>query len=96
MVFELAPDATERRYKKEPFTKAELTRLLGAMADWRTAINTRHAVAKAGGWADTPPSKTAYIAAVLEEPNLLRRPIILRGDEAIYSRSDEEIRAFLG
>lgn len=96
MVFEVAPDAAERRYKKEPFNKAELTRLLKAMDDWHSAINLRQKIAKEQGWADKPPSLTAFVAAALEEPNLLRRPIIQSGSKAIYSRDADEIRAFLG
>ena len=95
MVFESAPDASERRYKKEPFNKRELTDLLKSMEDWTTAINTRHKVAKENGWADNPPSRTAFVTAALEEPNLLRRPLIQRGSKAIYSRDGDEIRAFL-
>lgn len=95
MVFDAAPDAAERRYKKEPFTKAELKRLLGAMDDWHDAINTRHKVVKAEGWAERPPSLTRFVDAAIEEPNLLRRPLIQRGDEVIYSRDADEIRAFL-
>ncbi|MDJ0974538.1 MAG: ArsC/Spx/MgsR family protein [Planctomycetota bacterium] len=95
MVFESAPEAAERRYKKEPFTKRELTDLMKAMDDWTSAINTRHKIAKENGWADKPPSRTAFVAAALEEPNLLRRPIIQRGTKAIYSRKGDEIRAFL-
>ena len=95
MVFESAPDAGERRYKKEPFTKRELTDLLKVMEDWTAAINTRHKVAKENGWAERPPSRTAFVAAALEEPNLLRRPLIQRGSKAIFSRNADEIRAFL-
>lgn len=91
----MAPDSAERRYKRDPFTKAELTRLLGAMEDWHTAINTRHKVVKAEGWDARPPSKAAFVAAALEEPNLLRRPLIQRGSRAIYSRDEDEIRSFL-
>lgn len=96
MVFEVAPDANERRYKKDPFTKAELTRLLRGMEDWTTAINTRQAVAKANGWGEKAPSLTVFVAAALDEPNLLRRPLIQRGTKAIYSRDADEIRSFLG
>ena len=96
MVLELAPDATDRRYKKEPFTKSELTQLLKGMQDWRDAINLRQRVAKENGWTDRAPSLTAFVAAALEEPNLLRRPLIRRGKRVIYSRDTAEIEAFLG
>jgi len=92
----MAPGAVERRYGKDPFTRAELTGLLEAMDDWREAINTRHALAKAGGWAEKPPSLRAFVAAAVETPNLLRRPLIRKGKRAIFSRDAETIRAFLG
>lgn len=95
MVLEAVADATERRYKKEPFTKAELTRLLRDMDDWHSAINVRHRIAKDDGWADDPPSLSRFVAAALEEPNLLRRPLIRSGDRVIYSRDAEEIASFL-
>jgi arsenate reductase-like glutaredoxin family protein len=95
VVFEQAPGATERRYKKEPFTKSELTQLLRDMDDWHDAINMRQKVAKENGWADKPPSLTAFVVAALKEPNLLRRPLIRRGKQVIYSRDAAEIEAFL-
>lgn len=91
----MAPDATERRYKRDPLKKTELTRLLQALPDWHAAINVRHATAKAEGWRETPPALGAYVTAVLGESNLLRRPLILRGDQAIFSRDEAELRAFL-
>ena len=85
----------DRRYKKQPFTKAELRRILDAMDDWTEAINTRHKLAKEGGWAEKAPSKAFFIGAAVEDSNLLRRPLIQNGDKVIYSRDDAEIRSFL-
>ena len=95
MALEVAPDAQERRYKKAPFTKAELKRVLGAMDDWHEAINLRHKIVKAKGWAEKPPGLDTFVAAAVEESNLLRRPLIQRGDRVIYSRDEHEIREFL-
>ena len=89
------PETKERRYRKEPFSRAELKRLLDGMDDWHDAINTRHKIAKTEGWADKPPSLTKFVAAAVEEPNLLRRPLIRRGKRVIYSRDEKTIRAFL-
>ena len=96
MVFDEAPDAEERRYKKDPFTKAELKKVLQGMDDWTEAMNVRHKIAKENGWADKAPSLTAFVNAAVDEPNLLRRPLIQRGTRVIYSRSEAEIRDFLG
>ncbi len=91
----LSPNVKERNYRKEPFTKAELTALVNAVEDLSTILNTRHAVAKKKGWDKKPPSKATFVIAALEEPNLLKRPIVRRGGKAIYSRKEDEIRAFL-
>lgn len=95
MALDAAPDAQDRRYKKDPFTKAELKRVLEGMDDWHEAMNLRHKIAKTSGWADKPPSLAAFVAAAVDEPNLLRRPLIQRGQKVIYSRDEREIRDFL-
>ena len=66
------------------------------MDDWHEAINTRHKIVKTEGWAERPPALTRFVASAVDEPNLLRRPLIQRGDRVIYSRDEAEIRAFLG
>lgn len=58
-------------------------------------VNTRHAVAKERGWKDTPPAVATFVAAVLEEPNLLRRPILIRGKKLVVGKDDAAIRALL-
>ena len=94
-MLEQVADATERNYSKDPLTKAEIERIVAAVGGVAEVLNTRHAVAKAGGWKDKAPSKTAFVAAAAKEPNLLRRPVILRGKRGIVSRDLDEIRAFL-
>lgn len=59
-------------------------------------LNTRHAVAKANGWKERPPAKGAFVAAALEEPNLLRRPVTVRGARGVVGRDAAAIEALLG
>ena len=66
------------------------------MDDWHEAINVRHKIVKAEGWATEPPALSRFVASAVDEPNLLRRPLIQHGDRVIYSRDEAEIRAFLG
>jgi arsenate reductase len=95
-VQELAGDAlAERNYHRDPLARAELEAILAAAGGPAAVLNTRHATAKANGWKDKAPSKAAFVAAALEEPNLLRRPIILRGRRAVVGRDEDEIRALL-
>lgn len=89
------PDLVERDYARTPLTAAEGRRLVAAFEDLGPLINTRHALAKAGGWAARAPSRAAFVRALVEDPNVLRRPVILRGDRGLVSRDAAEIRAFL-
>jgi len=61
-----------------------------------SVINTRHEIAKARGWKDAPPSKAEFTKAVLEENNLLRRPITIRGKRVAIGSDEEGLRALLG
>jgi arsenate reductase-like glutaredoxin family protein len=58
-------------------------------------LNTRHAEAKARGWKEAPPDVATFVAAVLVEPNLLRRPILVRGKRIVVGKDDAAIRKLL-
>ncbi|MFO0722745.1 MAG: ArsC/Spx/MgsR family protein [Myxococcota bacterium] len=59
-------------------------------------MNSRHALAKERGYKDKPPSAAAFIDAVLEDNNLLRRPILLGKKGAQVGWDEKKIRAFMG
>ena len=93
---ELAPDVQERNYAKEPLTRAELERIVDAAGSVAAVLNTRHKVAKENGWKEKPPGKAAFVAAARKEPNLLKRPITVRGKHAAVGPKEEGIRGLLG
>lgn len=93
---ELQPAAEERNYAKSPLTRAEVQEILDAAPSIGAVLNARHAVAKANGWtADAPPSRAQLIAAAVEENNLLRRPIVVRGGRAVVGNDEAALRALL-
>ena len=92
---ELDDSVIERNYAKEPLTQAELRTILKAAGGVKAVLNTRHATAKANGWKDSPPTAPIYIEAVQKEPNLLRRPILVRNDKAVVGRDEDAIRSLL-
>ncbi len=59
-------------------------------------LNTRHAIAKAKGWKDKPPAKATFVAAVLDEPNLLRRPILVDGKTVVIGKDEAALKKALG
>jgi arsenate reductase-like glutaredoxin family protein len=46
-------------------------------------VNLRHEVAKKKGWADKPPTVAELAREAAKEPNLLRRPILIRGKKVL-------------
>lgn len=82
-------DVVERDFFKEPFTKAELEKLIGdrPIAEF---ISTRAKSYTSTGWDKKPPTKKLAIAAMLKDPTLLRRPILVIGKNLVIGWSREE------
>ena len=91
----LAPKAVLRNYAKDPLTRKEVESILAAAGSVEAVLNTRHKLTKEKGWKDEPPSKTAFLEAVLAEPNLLRRPILVKGRKAVVGKDLDGIRKLL-
>ena len=85
----------ERNYAKEPLTKKEVASIVDAAGSVAAVLNARHVVAKERGWGDKPPSKAAFVDAVLKEPNLLRRPILIGARSVAVGKDEASIRAAL-
>jgi regulatory protein spx len=79
-------DVDIRDYFKEPFTITELTKLIGTrpIADF---ISTRAKSFKEHGWDKKPPTKKQAIAAIVKEPTLLKRPLLVDGKEILIGFS---------
>ena len=85
-------EVDEINYARKPLdadTIAEIVRVAGGVSK---VLNPRHEVAKSKGWVEAPPREMDFIAAAVKEPNLLRRPILVRGKAVLigYDKSNEE------
>jgi arsenate reductase-like glutaredoxin family protein len=85
-------ETEEINYAKKPLdadTIAEIIRVAGGVGK---VLNPRHEIAKSKGWVESPPRDADFIAAATKEPNLLRRPILVRGKTVLvgYDKSNEE------
>jgi arsenate reductase-like glutaredoxin family protein len=82
-------EVVERDFFKEPFTKVELSKLIGdrPIAEF---ISTRAKAYPATGWDKKSPTKKQAIAAMIKEPTLLRRPILVVGKRYIIGWSQKE------
>jgi arsenate reductase-like glutaredoxin family protein len=73
----------EVNYAKSALDAATVASLVAKAGGVAAVLNTRHAVAKANDWAANPPDAPTFAKAVVKEPNLLRRPIVVAGKKLI-------------
>lgn len=88
---------TERRYLEVPPTIAALDAVLDAAGKepWEIA-RTGEPVARELGLADWPHDRARWVAAMVEHPILIERPILVTGDgRAVLGRPPEAIEAVL-
>ena len=90
------PDLGCRNYANVRLTSDEVTRLVLAAGGVANVLKTAHAIAKAQRWDDAPPSVETFIAAAAKDANLLRRPILLAGRQAVVGDHVLEMLALIG
>ena len=73
----------EINYAKSGLDEAVVKSLVAKAGGVAAVLNTRHAIAKEKGWADSPPDADTFAKAVVKDVNLLRRPIVVAGKKAI-------------
>ena len=86
---------TERRYLEQPLSRAELAELAQRLArPVREWTRTREpAFAQLGLRADAPDA--ALLDAIARHPELLERPVLVRGARAVVGRPPEAILELL-
>jgi arsenate reductase len=67
---------------KDRLSATELDRLIGK-ADHRRFLNTRNELYRTRKMSKVPPSREEAIALMAQEPNLIRRPVVLRGSRMV-------------
>lgn len=83
-------------YFKQPFSKTSLEVLLKkAGLKPAEALRKRAPQFKALGLADGTLSEAALLAALVEHPDLLKRPIAERGGKALLANPAEKVRLLL-
>ena len=89
---DLGVDAEVREYLKEPPTRAELEGLLAALGleDPRAIVRTGEDAYKQLGLADATADE--LLDALVDNPILLERPIVVRNGSAVIGRPPEDVR----
>jgi arsenate reductase len=89
---ELGAEAEVREYLKEPPTRAELVELLAALGldDPRAIVRTGEDAYKQLGLADATADE--LLDALVDNPILLQRPIVVHDGKAVIGRPPEDVR----
>jgi arsenate reductase len=75
---------------KDRLSVAELDQLIGT-GDHRKFLNTRNELYRARQMAKNPPSREEALKLMAAEPNLIRRPVVLRGAEMVLGYDEEAL-----
>jgi Spx/MgsR family transcriptional regulator len=76
---------------KQRMTAEELDELIGKR-DHRMFLNTRNELYRARKMGQNPPSRDEALKLMAAEPNLIRRPVVLRGGDIVLGYDEEGLK----
>ena len=76
---------------KDRMSVEELDRLIGNR-DHRMFLNPRNELYRTRKMGQNPPSRTDALQLMAAEPNLIRRPVVLRGAEIVLGYDEEALK----
>jgi arsenate reductase (glutaredoxin) len=83
-------------YLKTPLSRAELERTLDLIPDPPAdLVRKDKRFAELGLSADDYTDKESVVALLLEHPELMQRPVVFRGDQALICRPSEKVLELL-
>lgn len=87
-------DFEEREYGKNPFTEKELREIIGD-DPIELFLNTRTPLYRERNMKQKPPSKDETIKLMLKDPNLLKRPVMIKGKKKLMGFNEAEVKELL-
>ena len=83
-------DLRLRDIGKDRLRVEEIEKLIGKR-DYTTFLNTRNEIYREKKMKENPPSRAEAIRMIAEEPNLIRRPVIIAGGKIILGFDQKSI-----
>ena len=84
----------EREYGKQPLSENELRGIIGD-DPIEPFLNTRKPLYREKNMKQKPPSKEEAIKLMLRDPNLLKRPVIIKGKKKLTGFNEAEVKQLL-
>lgn len=93
-MLELGAEIESRDLDKAPLSAEELESLIGER-DYKVFLNARNELYRERKMAERPPSRGDAIKLMSKNPNLIKRPILLRGGKLLLGFDPEAYSKFL-
>ena len=84
-------DFESRDLDKQRLSEKELDALIGKR-DYREFLNTRNELYRKQNMKEHPPTRAEAIKLMAKEPNLIRRPLLVRGSTIIFGYDEDAYR----
>lgn len=84
----------EREYGRNPLTEAELREIIRG-EPIENFLNTRTPLYRHRNMKRKPPAKDEAISLMLKDPNLLKRPVIIKGRKRLTGFNEAQVEALL-
>ena len=86
----LGADLELRSLDMQRMSEAEIDKLIGER-DYKNFLNTRNELYRKRKMSKNPPSRDEALKLMAAEPNLIRRPVVLRGNEIVLGYDEEAL-----
>ncbi len=93
-MLELGAELESRDLDRERLSEAELDELIGGR-DYKEFLNTRNELYRVRKMKEHPPARAEAIKLMAREPNLIRRPVVLRGSQIVLGFNEEAYKRLL-
>jgi len=90
-LLEKGAELEERDLGKDPLSADELDTLIGKR-NYLDFLNSRNELYRKMRMKEKPPSRAEALKWMSKEPNLIRRPIVIRGGEFVLGFDEEKLR----
>jgi Spx/MgsR family transcriptional regulator len=84
----------ERELNGEPMTTEELDLLIG-QHDYKLFLNSRNELYRERNMNERPPTRAEAVKLMSKEVNLIKRPLLIRGQRVVYGFDEDKFRALV-
>jgi arsenate reductase len=93
-LLERGAELDSRDLDKERLSEAELDKLIAAR-DYKHFLNPRNELYRARNMKEKPPTRLEAVKLMAQVPNLIRRPVVIRGDQIVLGFDEEALKKLL-